>query len=61
MTLVDRARQALSLLDLTSLNNDDTDAVMRDASYGEFVSGVSRSAAEICRYQAPSAQDRRAL
>lgn len=28
MTLVERARQALSLLDLTSLNNDDTDAVV---------------------------------
>jgi deoxyribose-phosphate aldolase len=28
MTLVERARQALSLLDLTSLNNDDTDAVI---------------------------------
>lgn len=28
MTLAERARQALSLLDLTSLNNDDTDAVV---------------------------------
>jgi deoxyribose-phosphate aldolase len=28
MTLAERARQALSLLDLTSLNNDDTDAVI---------------------------------